>query len=119
MILGGSIERILKNYGLIVLDIISTRVLGFALYHDLEILLYLPENYLVNVQNYQDLKNRVHIASNKEDLEAILSLFSENNLMEKKNNDEFKKVYFQKENNQASIANTFNLILGNDSLVNL
>ena len=38
----------MKNYGLIILDIIPTRVLNFALYNDMQVVLYVPKDYLLN-----------------------------------------------------------------------
>ena len=71
IIVDGSIERILKNYDLVILDIISSRVLTYSLFLK-NIILYVPENYSVNEYFYEHLLSRVHIVKNKSDLESVL-----------------------------------------------
>ena len=73
ILIDGSIERIMKNYGLIIIDIISSRVLNFALYHDMQVVLYVPKDYLLN-ETLSILK-RIHIVRSNNELEQVLQKF--------------------------------------------
>lgn len=72
----GSIERILKNYGMIVLDMISTRVLTGVLNLDIPVVLYVPEEFPVNNDTFKDLRKRIYVVRNDSELEVVLKKFS-------------------------------------------
>ncbi len=94
ILLDGSIERILKNYQLIILDIISTKVLTFALYYDLQVILYVPKDYSLNDTTFQDLEKRIHIVRDNIELEKVIKKFYDGTL-EKKSYPIFDKKYLR------------------------
>ena len=55
----GAIERILDDYDLLVVDMISSRVVSMALNWK-SIIIFLPEGNVVNEHCFADLKNRTH-----------------------------------------------------------
>ena len=107
-----SIERLMGDYGIVVFDIIGTRALTYALYHNFEIILYVPEQLLVRSENFKDLKNRAHIVRNGIELEKVLELFSQDKLNSKKYNLEFKQKYFGNLSHEDSIKKAFQKITG-------
>lgn len=80
IIYGISIEQILKKYGLIIFDMIATRVLPTAVIYDVPIILYLPDNDLANEETLPDLEKRVYIVKNRDELDALLKRFFQGTL---------------------------------------
>jgi len=91
MITGGSIERIFNKFDLLIIDIIATKVLSVALGLNLPIILYIPINYPINQNTFEDLSNRVYIVQNSKDLEDILTIYKKCGLASKYNEDFTKK----------------------------
>ena len=52
----GAIERILDDYDLLVVDMISSRVVSMALRLEIPIIIFLPEGNVVNEHCFADLK---------------------------------------------------------------
>ena len=109
IIVDGSIERILKNYDLVILDIISSRVLTYSLFLKKNIILYVPENYSVNEYFYEHLLSRVHIVKNKSDLESVLINYKKNTLP-KKDFEGFDKIFFSKNYHDNILESFYNEI---------
>jgi len=80
LLAGGSIERIYKNYGLVVLDIISTRVLSGLFYMDMPIVLFVPSGININPDTFLDLQQRVHIVRCEIDLQSVLQKYARGEL---------------------------------------
>lgn len=76
----GTIERIIKNYGLIVLDMISTRVLTGVLNLDIPAILYVPENFPVNIETFSELQGRVYVVNGADQLDDLLNEYSASGL---------------------------------------
>ncbi|MDH5523653.1 MAG: hypothetical protein OEY01_06630 [Desulfobulbaceae bacterium] len=89
---GGTIERNLSLYSLLVLDMVSTKVLSSAFNLDLPIVLYVPSGFPMRPEHYDDLKKRVHVVQNADELNNVLNLHANGNL---KNSygEEFKGKY--------------------------
>ncbi len=110
ILLDGSIERIMKNYELIILDIIATRVLNFALYHNLQVVLFVPKDYLLNETSFQDLEKRIHIVRSNDELEQILQKFYDGTLV-KKSYPTFDKKYLRDLSHEEFIEETYREIV--------
>ena len=110
ILLDGSIERILKNYQLIILDIISTRVLTFALYYNLQVILYVPKDYLLNDITFQDLEKRIHIVRDNIELEQVIQKFYEGTL-EKKSYPTFDKKYLRDLSHEELIEEAYTTLV--------
>jgi len=110
ILLDGSIERIMKNYGLIILDIIPTRVINFALYHDMQVVLYVPKDYILNETSFRDLEKRIHIVRSNNELEQVLQKFYEGTLA-KKSCPAFDKKYLRDLSHEEFIEETFKIIV--------
>ena len=92
IIIGGSIERILKNYNLLVLDMVPSQVLSAALSMGMNIILFKQPSNFINKDTYADLINRVYVASNVDELDHLLKLFREKKL-KNKSSIEFDEKY--------------------------
>tara|TARA_B100000989_G_scaffold297183_1_gene282220 strand:- start:62 stop:1849 length:1788 start_codon:yes stop_codon:yes gene_type:complete len=106
----GSIERIMMNYELIILDIIPTRVLTFALYYNLQVILYVPKDYLLNETSFQDLEKRIHIVRDNIELEQVLQKFYDGTLA-RKSYPAFDKKYLRDLSHKEFIEETFKAIV--------
>ena len=93
ILVGGAIERILDDYDLLVVDMISSRVVSMALRLEIPIIIFLPEGNVVNEHCFADLKNRTYIVKNRQELIELLDIFRENGLHPKLE-DEFAEKYF-------------------------
>ncbi|CAI8355499.1 MAG: Uncharacterised protein [Cellvibrionales bacterium UBA7375] len=91
IIAGGSIERIFDQFGLLILDIISTRVLSIAIGVDIPIVLYLPEEHPVNTPYFSDLESRVYVVRNRQELIDILAIYQQEGLSSK-----YDRVFVEK-----------------------
>lgn len=89
----GTVERIVKNYSVIVLDMMSTRVLSSVLTLRIPIILFVPPDFPVEKERFNDLKERVYIVHTLNDLEVILCRLASSGLGER-NIDFFKDKYF-------------------------
>jgi hypothetical protein len=107
-----SVNRLMGKYGIIVFDMIASRALTYALYHDFEIILYVPNQLPVRTENFQDLESRVHIVRNVLELEKKLDLFSQNKLKHKTSNIKFNEKYFGHLSYEDSIEKAFQRIIG-------
>ena len=106
-----SVHRLMGNYGIIVFDTIGSRALSYALFHNFEIILYVPNELPVRSENFQDLKSRVHIVRNEVELEKVVDLFSQNKLKNKTPNIKFNKKYFGHLSHKDSIEKAFQRIV--------
>ena len=110
ILLDGSIERILRNYQIVVIDIITTRVLSFCLYHNLEIVLYVPRDYRLNYETFQDLEKRAHIVRDESELHNILKAYSDGSL-QNKSCIEFNIKYFGKLSHLESLQEAYKTLV--------
>ncbi len=110
ILIDGSIERIMKNYGLIIIDIISSRVLNFALYHDMQTILYVPKDYLLNETSFRDLEKRIHIVRSNNELEQVLQKYHDG-MLAKKSYPTFDKKYLRDLSHEEFIEETFKSIV--------
>ena len=78
----GSIDRIFKNYGLIILDMLSTRVLSSVLNLDIPVIIYVPADFPVHTHYFKDLSSRVNIVRSESDLIKIMDLYNQSELQE-------------------------------------
>ena len=91
----GGIERMIKNYRLVVIDILATHVLHFALYNELDVILYVPDQYRnLNNETFSDLERRVYLVRELEELGGFLKLFADSSLKSKAHDAHFNKKYF-------------------------
>tara|TARA_B100002019_G_scaffold131625_1_gene113089 strand:- start:7462 stop:9249 length:1788 start_codon:yes stop_codon:yes gene_type:complete len=110
ILIDGSIERIMKNYGLIIIDIISSRVLNFALYHDMQTILYVPKDYLLNETSFRDLEKRIHIVRSNNELEQVLQKYHDG-MLAKKSYPTFDRKYLRDLSHEEFIEETFKSIV--------
>ena len=110
ILLDGSIERIIRNYELVVIDIISTRVLTFALYYDLQIILYIPEEYYLNLETFKDLEDRIHIVRTSHQLNVAIEKFCKGTLL-KKNDNIFKHKYLRNLSHDEFLEEAFQALV--------
>lgn len=89
---GGSIERILNDYGLIVLDMISSRVLSRVLYLNVPIVVFIPKHFPVNQKYYEAFKKRVYIVHDSDTLEELLERFH-NGVLNSKYDKNFQRDF--------------------------
>lgn len=94
LIAGGSIERIIKRYGLLIVDMIATRVLsqGFSL--DIPIIVHVPTDFKVPLSTIEDLGKRAYIARSSKELRGLLSKFQKGRLPTLRS-PEFDERYLQ------------------------
>ena len=100
----------MMNYELIVLDIISTRVLNFALYNNLQVILYVPNDYFLNEMPFQDLEKRIHIVRDEIELERALQRFFEGKLV-RKSHPIFDKKYLRELSHEELIEEVYRVIM--------
>ena len=106
----GSIERILRNYQIVVIDILSTRVLSFCLYHNIEIILYVPQDYRLNSETFVDLEKRVHVVRDNGELHNTLRAYSEG-LLQNKDFIGFHAKYFGKLSHLESLQEAYKALV--------
>ncbi len=92
VIVGGAIERMLSNYSLLVLDMVSTRVFSQALYLGIPIVLYIPNNFPMCEKHIEALKKRVHVVNNYDDLLDVL-VKHKNSELDNRCNADFQNKY--------------------------
>ena len=80
LIAGGALERITGRYGLLVVDMIATRVLSHALSLDIPLVVHMPLEFNARPSAIQDLAQRAYLASSGEELHRLLSAFRQGNL---------------------------------------
>lgn len=94
LIAGGSIERIMGHYGLLIFDIICTRVLSLAFSLDIPLIVHVPSGFLPRGSTIGDLGQRVYLARSDEELRMLLSAFRQGNLPALRS-QEFDERYMQ------------------------
>ncbi len=100
---GGTIEKIINHYEVIVLDMISTKVLNAALRSQKKIILYKPKGVQVNPDYYKYLEKRVRIVSDYKDIgSAIFEALKEDELSFKNKLRDFDSIFFTKVNRKES-----------------
>lgn len=72
----GSIERIFDRYGLIILDMIQTRVLASVLCLKIPVIIYVPSDVLVSQKYFDELRGRVYIVRTHQEIVNTISRFS-------------------------------------------
>ncbi len=72
----GSIERIFDHYGLIILDMLHTRVLSSVLCLKIPVIIYVPCDFPVHQKYFDDLRGRVYIVRTHQEIVNTLSRFS-------------------------------------------
>jgi hypothetical protein len=102
IIAGGAIERILSNYGLFVFDMVATRALSMALNFDIPIILFVPSDLELRQDCYVDLKQRLHMVSNTDDLKSALNSYKKGELRSGHSADFVKKYLGTKDSNTAA-----------------
>jgi hypothetical protein len=80
LIAGGAFERIIDRYGLLVVDIIPTRVLSHALSLDIPLIVYLPTEFNARYSTIRDLAQRAYLARSEEELHSLMSAFRHGDL---------------------------------------
>ena len=103
LLVGGSIETMMYNAEVLVLDIISTRVLSSVLEscNEIPVVIYVPYGSLINEDTFIDLELRTYIVRNKEQLVSVLKRYVSGNLSPKKN-ERFDNKYFGPYSNKES-----------------
>jgi hypothetical protein len=109
IISGGAIQRIYKNYDLVVLDIIATKVISSLLYTNHYIVLYIPDGVFIMPDALCDLNLRAHIVRNHFELEYTLRKYA-NGQLEKLSSDTFDFKYLYRESMSSSIQTVRKLI---------
>jgi hypothetical protein len=72
----GSIERIFNHYGLIVLDMLHTRVLSSLLCLKIPVVIYVPSDFLVPKKYFDELRSRVYIVRTNQEIIDTITRFS-------------------------------------------
>lgn len=92
LIAGGSVERKIESYDLIILDMVPTQVLSSAITLGKNILIFKQHDFLYNPISYKDLEERVHFVSNGNQLKNKLLAFDQDQL-ENRSNETFNNKY--------------------------
>jgi hypothetical protein len=100
LIAGGSIERIVKNYGLLIVDMIATRVLSEGFFLEIPMIIYVPTNFEVRLSTIEDLGKRAYIARSDKELHGLLSMFRNGKLPALRSLD-FDERYLQTNQKEA------------------
>ena len=95
---------------IIILDIIPTRVLTFLLYYNLQVILYVPKDYLLNEISFQELEKRIHIVRDNIELEQAIQKFHDGTL-EKKSHPTFDKKYLRDLSHEEFIEEAYRVIV--------
>ena len=92
LLIEGTVDRIFSNYGLIILDLLHTRVFTSVLYLDIPIVIYIPEGIKLDKNNINYLEERVYIIRNLTELSNIIERYNNKNL-KSKNNKTFNRLF--------------------------
>jgi len=76
-------ELIMNKYGLIILDMVVTAILPYALSLKVPVILYLKDNSIINEVSLGDLNNRCYIVNNETSLCEILYKYAQDDLPHK------------------------------------
>jgi hypothetical protein len=76
-------ESIMKNYGILILDILATAIAPMAAVLDIPVILYQKDLSVLTGKTLSDVKKRFYLVSDKEELERCLCLFSKGKLESK------------------------------------
>ena len=88
----GTVERILHNYELIIIDIAYTRLFTSLLYFKKDFILFLPKEIEIEEKHFLSLTKRVHIVREISELRSKIVQFKNKNL-KKKNINSFENAY--------------------------
>ena len=110
---GGSIERILGGYGLIVLDMLSSRVLTGSFYLNVPIVVFIPKHFPVNLKYFDDLNKRVYVVHDKEELRFVLESFY-NGTLDSNFDTDFQQNYLSYNSTVSEISEVKKYILTNE-----
>ena len=106
LIAGGSIERKLQSYDLLILDMVPTQVLSSALTLGMNIIIFRQHEFLYNPKTYKDLEERVHFVNDSEELTSKLSAFKEGQL-ENKVSESFNSKYLSYDSRIKDIISNY------------
>lgn len=109
---GGTIERIFKNYGIVVLDIFCSKVFSALLYSKMPIIVWKPEGVELNKDYESILRNRVNVVTNYKELETVLKLFLNGEL--NYNFENFNEIVFSNTSQQSMKDYLFEEIIKNE-----
>jgi hypothetical protein len=73
-------ERIIDNYGLLVLDYISTVLIPVSFVYNIPVIMYLKDVSILNPYTAGDLAERYHLVRNREELNRSMELFKHGKL---------------------------------------
>ena len=107
IIYGIPAEKIMKFYGLIILDFVGTAIALYALSLKIPIILYLKNENYVNQMVSDDLKRRCYLVNNRNMLENVLRKYSDGNLPSKWSEDIIDRYIYPLKNGHPgpNIAN--------------
>ncbi len=88
------VERIIKNYGLLILDCISSAMIPASMVLDIPIIMYLEDIACLREETMPDIKERFYLVRNKSDLEKYINLYNSGKLESKFSLDIVDKYAF-------------------------
>jgi hypothetical protein len=100
LIVGGNVERIINDYGMIVTDLISSKVMSTAMETCIPIATYLKSDNILNPKTFKDFKSRVMTFNDNESLSIILKKYSRGGILPKSNKG-FNSKYFTYQQNES------------------
>lgn len=106
---GGAIERIFKNYGIVILDIFCSKVFSALLYSKMPIIVWKPDGVELNEDYEALLRGRVNIVSTYKELEMVIALFLNGGL--NYNFEKFNEFVFGNDSRQSKRDFLFETII--------
>ncbi len=107
----GDISRFLAFYQYIVLDVVASSVLSFAMAAGLEIILFLPRDSDLEASEYNRLNERVHFVEHYQQINSVLSSIVDGTIEPKRFNEEFRLAHFGQFSYHEAVARAHSMIL--------
>lgn len=87
VLMGFPADRVLKDYGLLILDYVTSALLPASAVLDMPVLLYLKNTSFLDEANRVDLEKRFYLVNDRKDLERYLTLYKDGTLKSKFSKD--------------------------------
>jgi hypothetical protein len=103
LIAGGSIERIIDQYEVVALDLISTKVLNSCLLAGKKTLLFKPKGIKTSEKYFPYLRKRVEVVENIKDLSKTLNVLFEKDYDINTKVEEFNQKFYGPRNREETL----------------
>lgn len=90
----GTVEKMIQNYGLMVLDYTGSFLIPYSFVVDIPIILYVNDLYAVNKRNIADMNKRFYVVQNADELDHCIQEYKSGRLQSKWSEDLMSRYVF-------------------------